>query len=320
MEEGMGIKVFNTDTPQMEDDNAIVLTSRPISIHRRVFFKLGPGGIPILKEVIFIETEASMGRIGMILLKIFIYALIFQILFSLWERYHNKSCKIVTTVLLFAFPPLLAIFVGDFVFFITCFLFLSLLAKTFYNIVKKPMRSDVPKKTYKIFRALYRTTSLGSIVGQTVLIIGFFSNVTFAIMAGLFMLLTSLYFGLLTREAIEISTEKMAINLGYYSKDGAPEKKIKNNVCAICDESVNTKSIVLNCKHAFHVECIQGWVFMGKKGFCPCCRENVNFDKFDLDTWQKGENIYSVLIDFMRKGIIFLAFFIFFGVLNRFKS
>lgn len=319
MPEETKINIVKVENLANESD-AIVINAKPISIQRRVTLAKGPGGMPIIRELIIVETEASIGRILFILLSILIYALIFQIFFTLWQKYHNKSCKVVTAILLFAFPPLFALYFGDFIFFFMCVLFLSFLVMTFYNITKKPMRSDVPKKTYKTFKALYRATSFGSVVGQTFLVIGFFSNATFIMLCALFLLTTSLYFGLLTREAIEIATEKMAINLGYYSKEGAPERKIQSNMCAICGEIADQGNVVLSCKHTFHTECIQGWVFMGKKGFCPCCRENVNFDRINIDTWQKGENLYSSLIDFMRKGIVFLAFFVIFGFIYRLKA
>ncbi|KAM0675423.1 hypothetical protein GVAV_001250 [Gurleya vavrai] len=304
----LATKTNQDDFPE-QGQEPIILNAKPISIQRKVSYSRGPGGIPIIREFIIIQTEASMSRVIFLLISILIYALIIQIFFTVWQKFHNKSCKITTTFLLFTFPPFAALLLGDLIFFFVCFGFILLLSKTYFNTTKKPMQSDTPKKTYRLFKNLYRTTSIGTIIGKTILIIGFMLGNSNTLIIGILILFFSLYFGLLTRESIEFFSEKMAVNIGYYSREGAPEKIIKNNVCAICDKITDTSSITLNCKHNFHKDCIQGWVFMGKKGFCPCCRENVSFDKFEVDSLQKGENLYSNLIDFLRKAIIFFAVF-----------
>lgn len=47
---------------------------------------------------------------------------------------------------------------------------------------------------------------------------------------------------------------------------------IETDECSICMESITTKrSVVLNCGHAFHIECINEW--RSQKGTCPLCRK-----------------------------------------------
>ncbi|KAM0686191.1 hypothetical protein COBT_002590 [Conglomerata obtusa] len=321
MSESANFQIVKSEQPfgEVDESRGIILNAKPIAIQRRVFFQRGPGGIPMIKEIIIVETEASLSRVLLVIFTLFIYALLCQIFFSIWNRYHSKSYRATVTFLLYAFPPLCSIFLGDFIFFAVCFLFNIVIAKIIFNIMKKPMRTDVPKNTYRFFRALYRSTTIGSIIGQAAVVVGFLSSTPTILVIGIFVLFFSLYFGLLTRESIEFISEKMAMNLGYYSKEGVPERKAANNVCAICDEITETKNVRLTCNHVFHIDCLQGWVFMGKKGFCPCCRENVNFDNFEVDKWQKGENMYSLLIDFLRRAIVFVAFFALFTFLYKIK-
>ena len=90
------------------------------------------------------------------------------------------------------------------------------------------------------------------------------------------------------RDFVEICTDRMAATIGYYSKDGLPNKYLGEGICAVCgyatsdghhatlttdpsqrpmfsDDPVHQ----LTCKHVFHEKCIRGWVMIGKKDICP---------------------------------------------------
>lgn len=303
-----------------EDSDTIVLHARPIALTKRISFLRGPGGIPILREVIIIETEATMMRIISVLLTGFIYALVFQIFICIWQRYHRKSCDGVISTLLFLFPPALMLYIKDRASFFLCLSFNLLLLKAYYNTLVKPMRKETPKNTYLLFKYTYRASYIGSIIGQVIVTIGFFLSRNIILATGLTILGFSIYFGLLLRESIDFIFEKIAINMGYYSKEGAPNKRIKDEVCAICDEVTACDSVKLICGHQFHRNCLMGWVFMGKKNFCMICRENVDFSRLDLDIWQKSENFFSSMIDVLRKCIIFIAFFFTLGIISKYKN
>lgn len=308
------------DQIEQKDDEAIILHARPIALTKKISFLRGPGGIPILREVIVIETEASLSRIISILLTGFIYALVLQIFICVWQRYHKKSCEALITAVMFIFPPVLFLCIGDKISFFLCMSFDLLLLKAYYNTLQKPMRKDTPKNIYILLKYIYRTSYVGSVIGQIIVLIGFFGSNNLILALGLTILMFSIYFGLLLRESINLIFEKMAINMGYYSKDGAPSKQIRESVCAICDELCEQNSINLSCGHKFHRECLLGWVFMGKKSFCMVCRENVDFSRLDIDVWQKGENFFSSMIDGLRKGIVFIAFFFTLGILSKLKK
>lgn len=303
-----------------DDDNTIVLHARPIALTKRISILRGPGGIPILREVIIIETEASLSRIVSILLTGFIYALILQIFLFVWQRYHRKSCEIVISTLMFVFPALMLFYIGDKISCSICIVFILFLLKMYISTLRKPMRKETPKNTYLMFKYVHRTAYIWSIFGQILILIGFFLSKKLILAVGLTILGFCIYFGLLLRESMDFIFEKMAINMGYYSKDGAPNKQISDGVCAICDELTSNEVVKLSCGHSFHKSCLMGWIFMGKKSFCMICRENVDFSRLDLDTWQKAENFFSRMIDILRSGIVFIAFFFALGILLKYKK
>ncbi|TBU03698.1 Ring finger domain-containing protein [Hamiltosporidium magnivora] len=305
-EEDNDIKIEHKQNIE-DDDNMLVLKGKPVSMQRRVTIARGPGGIPILREIIIIETEASISSILRVLGVLFLYALLFQTVFSLWNKFHKKSCKFTIFGILWLFPPLFSIFVKDYIFFFLCASYSILILQSVYKILKKPMPKKVPRDTYKLFRSLFFTSYIGVILGH-ILVIGSLFKILDLLGLGIIILAISLYFGLLSREIIDVLSEIMAVNLGYYSKDGMPEKALKNDVCSICDtdfSSTSERTHTLVCGHSFHELCIKGWCFISSKEFCPCCREKVDFKSIPADLWQKSELFFSYLLDILRSFIVF---------------
>lgn len=90
------------------------------------------------------------------------------------------------------------------------------------------------------------------------------------------------------RDFVEICTDRMAATIGYYSKDGLPNKYLGEGICAVCGHATSAGHHAtlatdpsqrpmfsddpvhqLTCKHVFHEKCIRGWVMIGKKDICP---------------------------------------------------
>ncbi|CAG8527478.1 9169_t:CDS:2 [Ambispora leptoticha] len=89
---------------------------------------------------------------------------------------------------------------------------------------------------------------------------------------GIILLCYGLYFGVLSRDFVEICTDRMASTLGYYNRDGFPRKHLRAVICAVCGGSTENKQEnvhQLTCRHVFHEECIRGWCLIGKKDICP---------------------------------------------------
>ena len=53
----------------------------------------------------------------------------------------------------------------------------------------------------------------------------------------------------------------------------------KDTTCSICIETVTRKGITLNCKHHYHIECLQTWIKQQitciNKPTCPICRSEI---------------------------------------------
>ena len=51
-----------------------------------------------------------------------------------------------------------------------------------------------------------------------------------------------------------------------------------DNICEICFKDYDNNSIVLNCNHKFHINCIKYSIENKKKTVCPYCRGKINND------------------------------------------
>lgn len=57
----------------------------------------------------------------------------------------------------------------------------------------------------------------------------------------------------------------------------------------------------LECTHAFHAYCIQGWALIGKKSSCPCCLERVDLRAVAGATiWAHPSIMWGQLLDAVR--------------------
>lgn len=301
---------------QNNQEDVINLRSRPVSITRNVMFMNSAGKIPIIKEIIIIETEATLGRIIAILTSLFIYSLIIVFITSCWQRAHPKSCNFVINIILFTFPVMMSFRLGEYGFSILTLLFIIKLGLFYFEARRKPMRTETPKKVYNFFRIAYRSSYILSCIAAVFLVGSYLLSIEMVILISLYIFFYGIYYGLIIRESINVISEEMANNIGYYNKDGAPKKNVNYDTCALCDETADNL-VMLICKHQYHEKCIKGWLLMGKKNFCPCCRENVNLERLSMNFWDKNDNIYGGLVDNLRVCVIVIFTIIVYSIIKK---
>jgi len=133
------------------------------------------------------------------------------------------------------------------------------------------------------------------------------------------------YFGLLGRDLAILITETMNNKPGLYNdaEDVLPSGTVRRDCCNICKEPLNSrfdfiernsatkgqeKWKKLECGDIFHESCLRGWVMLGKKTICPCCREKVDF-QLDENKTLFGR-VSSGLLDsydvYLRYVVVFL--------------
>ncbi|KAF7683235.1 RING finger protein [Astathelohania contejeani] len=292
------------------NEEPIVLSGRPISMQRRVYNVRGPDGNMNTREIIIIETEASLATVLLVLGRICLLAILFQFICWMWRKAHPKSHRVSVFITLWVFPPFLFWILGWWNMILLCLFHAIAMGWVLHRAIRRPIRRDTPRKTYGLFRAVFLASSLGSMLGQVLTLLSYFGWIP-GFQKFFCLFFCSLYFGLLSRELIEALSGIMATNMGYYSKEGVPEKQIAPHTCAVCDGDVQTERIhTLNCGHSFHEDCIRGWCLLGKKAFCPCCRETVDTKSLPAKLWQKGEAGYVGLLDFLKESIIFCMFLV----------
>jgi len=69
------------------------------------------------------------------------------------------------------------------------------------------------------------------------------------------------------------------VKIGLISKNILNKTEVKintnDNFCVICQEDIQKNSIIreINCKHSFHINCIDNWFIENKK--CPMCKYEI---------------------------------------------
>ena len=69
------------------------------------------------------------------------------------------------------------------------------------------------------------------------------------------------------------------VKIGLISKNILNKTEVKlntnDNFCVICQEDINISDIIreINCKHSFHINCIDNWFIENKK--CPMCKYEI---------------------------------------------
>lgn len=186
-----------------------------------------------------------------------------------------------------------------------------------YTATRTPLHHSTPRRVYAWYRVSYWICYAVGISGYSLLMLELFGvtrlmtsersthETWFALAMNL--LMYGVYFGVLGRDQVQVLADYMAQSIGYFNKDGLPQRHLRVNICALCGESTynsssQVKEIILNCRHNFHSDCIRGWCLLGKKEMCPYCKEKVDMRQFKAGSnpWDTQQAIYLQLLDIVR--------------------
>ncbi|GES86971.1 RING finger protein 175 [Rhizophagus clarus] len=242
------------------------------------------------------EFEKQHGTMALILLAALFG---FQFLILYWKSKHYRSFQAVTLFGLWLIPMYFFGIQAHFWRFFSIWVLYSIANSwVLYLASRKPLDHQTPRLVYKWFSVVYKVS---------------YAVGTDGFELGAILLSYGLYFGVLSRDFVEICTDRMASTLGYYNKDGFPRKHLRADICAICGVAASRNNTTnenekndqnhvfqLACKHVFHDECIRGWCLIGKKDICPYCKEKVDLKEFKTNPWDTQQQLYLSLLDGVR--------------------
>lgn len=239
-----------------------------------------------------------------------------QVILVEWKRRHHKSYQLVTLAGMWIIPLGLSLKNSWWRFIFLWLLFTCITALIVKKAVETPIEKTTPRLVYKWFYFIYKLSYALGLVGYCLMVIAVSGlNTIIGIKAetvmdfGVLCLFYGLYFGVLGQDIAEISSDKMASHIGYYSKEGIPSRSLDENVCAVCsnklphvvnDDENKEKTYRLSCDHVFHEFCIRGWCIVGKKQICPYCKEKVDLKQMFRNPWEKPHVLYGSLLVWIR--------------------
>jgi len=220
-----------------------------------------------------------------------------------WKKYHPKSFQSVTLVGLWIVPPVVGLFMKNYIYFSTWTIFLLANFMIYKKSQEKPLKPETPRTLYRWFAIIHKITYTIGAIGYGIFLIGMFiEGQTKILEVGLILAFYGLYFGILNKDTVDELSARMALNVGYIQKQGIPTKNLTGNICSICGGRVDNDegSCKLDCGHVYHDHCIRGWIIIGKKATCPYCKEKVETSSLTENPWNKADIMYSNFLDFFR--------------------
>ncbi|KAI8592244.1 hypothetical protein HDU89_004262 [Geranomyces variabilis] len=238
-----------------------------------------------------------------------------QLIFFMWKRLHNRSFHAATLLGLWLVPAGMAMQAGN-VRFVTIWVIYSILnAAVVYQAMQVPVKPWTPRLVYKWFAVVYNACHSVGMLGYAFCLLSFFhvplilhissiEDEAKLFEAGIVLAFYGLYFAVCARDLVVLLGDRMAVNVGYHSKEGFPAKHLRSNTCAICGDSTDLvepdKRHKQNCGHTFHENCIRGYAIIGKKDACPYCKEKIDTSQFRTNPWDTSIGAYLALLDAAR--------------------
>ncbi|KAI5171767.1 RING finger protein 121/175 [Nematocida sp. LUAm3] len=279
---------------------------------------LGDKGIIVQKLVV---VEVDRGERAL-LSGIFALCIIFvaiHIVSFLWKKYNKKSFYVASTLVLLFFPLLMGIIARANGFILVWILVIFAHLIIYRDILLGRRPRSLHTNVYRVYRHIFRGSLLLSGLGYLMVVYGFFFSKVYFTFRGILLLMYVLYFTLIVRAGLEYISYKASGTI-------LPSKMLKkeSGICPLCQTSVdirNTqtdKAIVLDCKEAFHEDCLKNWkILANKKDTCPSCRERVDLSGVIMNPWQKNEYFFTQFLDFTNN--LILAYAVTQGLVLLFK-
>ncbi|KAI9143220.1 hypothetical protein BKA69DRAFT_1062954, partial [Paraphysoderma sedebokerense] len=184
------------------------------------------------------------------MIMILVFSLIIaQVVVLEWRKRHYKSFSLASTIGLAFVPLLISIGAGFTRFIVIWTIFAILNSWVLYRATRRPISSKTPRLVYKWYSVMYKLCYAVGVFGYTMMVFTFLgvSQIFFEggaiFQFSILSLFYGLYFGVLGRDLVEIISDRMASNVGYYTPEGIPQKHLRDNVCAICGNTVNMSKI-----------------------------------------------------------------------------
>lgn len=250
------------------------------------------------------------------LLILFLTMIVVQVILFEWKRRSVRTYQMVTLFAMWIIPVVLSINNHYWRFIFFWLVFTCITGLVFRKAIENPIQKRTPRLVYKWFYFVYIFSYALGIIGYVVFIstllgVNFIFNVAPQSCMDSAVLLTfyGLYYGVLGRDIAEISSDKIASQVGYYSAEGLPSRQLEQDVCAVCgnkllvgveEEGIIENTYKLSCDHVFHEFCIRGWCIVGKKQTCPYCNEKVDLKQMFCNPWERPHVLYGQLLDWLR--------------------
>eukprot|EP01083_Nonionella_stella_P011701 33225_1 len=252
--------------------------------------------------------------------------IIAQVLLYWWRTYHRSSFEVVALFGLWFIPIGLAVKSGSVLFVVIWAAYSAVTGVVVRRASRKPLAKKTPRLVYNWFQSVYKACYFAASAGYVVFVLGLLGILIPAVFQSLTisLMFLGLYFGVLVRDCAEMCADRMASTLGYSGgKRGFPRTLLKVNVCAICDEElesvradvpVPSETVFrLDCDHRFHESCIRGWVMIGKKDTCPQCSEKVTLSRIFHGQFKMYGVMWTRLLGAIRYLIVWNPLILYFA-------
>ncbi|KAJ2723865.1 hypothetical protein GGI07_002328 [Coemansia sp. Benny D115] len=233
----------------------------------------------------------------------------------LWRRRHPASYRLVSIGSISLMPPYFAVAYAYYRFVVFWLLYSTANLYILYQATRTPLARKTPRRVYQWFALTNKMFYAVFVLGMVLFLFCFFNimpgltDSEAFLSAAVLVLFYGLYFGLLSRDLVQLCSDRIAATLGYAGDEKhLPTKTLPKDVCCVCSEELGAPDMEglreprhrLGCGHEFHATCIRGWCVVGKKDMCPFCREKVDLETFKQNPWDKQELFYVTALEYMR--------------------